>query len=44
MTAIADAIRGKTGKTQALTLDEMATEIQGISVGENLPDAEEVAF
>ena len=27
MTAIADAIRGKTGKTEPLTLDQMAAEI-----------------
>lgn len=30
MTAIADAIRGKTGKIDALTLDQMAVEIGGI--------------
>ena len=34
MTAIADAIRGKTGKTDKLSLDEMATEINEISTGE----------
>lgn len=33
MTAIADAIRGKTGGTEPLTLDQMATEIAGIQVG-----------
>lgn len=33
MTAIADAIRGKTGKTEELTLDQMATEIAGITSG-----------
>ena len=33
MTAIADAIRGKTGKAEPLTLDQMATEIAGIQVG-----------
>ncbi len=33
MTAIADAIRGKTGKTDALTLEQMATEITGIETG-----------
>lgn len=33
MTAIADAIRGKTGKTEALTLDQMAAEIAGIQTG-----------
>ena len=34
MTAIADAIRDKTGKTDKLSLDEMATEISEISSGE----------
>ena len=34
MTAINDAIRGKTGKTDKLSLDEMATEINEISSGE----------
>ena len=33
LVAIADAIRGKTGKTDALTLDQMATEIAGIQTG-----------
>lgn len=33
LTAIADAIRGKTGKTDGLTLDQMATEIAGIEAG-----------
>ena len=33
MTAIADAIRGKTGGTDPLTLDQMAIEIEGISTG-----------
>lgn len=31
--AIADAIRGKTGKTDGLTLDQMPTEIEGIQSG-----------
>ena len=31
--AIADAIRGKTGKTEEMTLDQMATEIAGIQSG-----------
>lgn len=31
MTAIADAIRGKTGKTGTLTLDQMSTEINSIT-------------
>ena len=34
MTAIGDAIRNKTGKTDKLSLDEMATEINEISTGE----------
>lgn len=33
LTAIADAIRGKTGKTEEMTLDQMATEIAGIVAG-----------
>ena len=33
MKAIADAIRGKTGGTEGLTLDQMATEIAGIETG-----------
>ena len=33
MTAIADAIRAKTGGTELLTLDDMAVEIAGISGG-----------
>lgn len=33
LTAIADAIRGKTGGTDALTLDQMAMEIAGIETG-----------
>lgn len=33
LTAIADAIRGKTGKSGALTLDAMPTEIAGIETG-----------
>ena len=36
MTAIGDAIRGKTGGTELLTLDEMASEISGISTGVEL--------
>ena len=31
LTAIADAIRAKTGKSNTMTLDEMATEISSIS-------------
>lgn len=33
LTAIADAIRGKTGNTEEMTLDQMATEIAGIQAG-----------
>lgn len=33
LTAIADAIRGKTGKIDSLTLDQMPTEIAGIETG-----------
>lgn len=33
LTAIADAIRGKTGKSDGLTLDQMAVEIAGIQGG-----------
>ena len=33
LTAIADAIRGKTGKTDGLTLDQMPAEIEGIQGG-----------
>lgn len=33
LTAIADAIRAKTGKTGSLTLAQMATEISGIQTG-----------
>lgn len=33
LTAIADAIRGKTGKTEEMTLDQMATEIAAIETG-----------
>ena len=33
LTAIADAIRGKTGKADEMTLDQMAVEIAGISGG-----------
>lgn len=38
LTAIADAIRGKTGGTDALTLDQMATEISGIETGGGSPE------
>lgn len=33
LTAIADAIRGKTGKSDSMTLDQMPTEIAGIQAG-----------
>jgi hypothetical protein len=44
LVSIADAIRGKTGKTDALTLDQMATEIAGIQTGSNIPDGTDVTF
>lgn len=40
LTAIADAIRGKTGKTEEMTLDQMATEIAGIVTGGGGTDGE----
>lgn len=33
LSSIADAIRGKTGKAEEMTLDQMATEIAGIETG-----------
>lgn len=33
LTAIADAIRGKTGKAEEMTLEQMAAEIAGITAG-----------
>lgn len=33
MTALADAIRSKTGGTEKLTIDQMATEVNGLQVG-----------
>lgn len=38
MTAIADAIRAKTGGTELLTLDDMAQDIAAIDTSENLDD------
>jgi hypothetical protein len=38
LTAIADAIRDKTGDTELLTLDQMPVAIQGIETGGGLPD------
>lgn len=38
LTAIADAIREKTGKTDELTLDQMAVEIADIQTGVELPE------
>lgn len=43
LTAIADAIRGKTGGTDVLTLDEMASEIADIETGIDTSDATAVA-
>ena len=44
LTAIADAIRAKTGTVDEMTLTEMAEAVAGISVGEKLPEAESVSF
>jgi hypothetical protein len=43
LTAIADAIRAKTGKTDALTLAQMPGEIEGIQTG-SAPDGTSVTF
>lgn len=43
LTAIADAIRGKTGKTAGLTLEQMPIEIEGIQTG-SAPDGTSVTF
>jgi hypothetical protein len=43
MSAVADAIREKTGGTELLTLDDMAIEIAGISTGVETGDATAVA-
>lgn len=46
--AIANSIRGKTGKTDTMTVAEMSGEIDGIEVGSgdgsDLPSAEEASF
>ncbi len=39
MTALADAIRAKTGRTDTLTLDEMTTSVEGIEIGMDTSDA-----
>ena len=44
LTSIADAIRGKTGGTDPLTLDQMATEIAGIEAGGGGSDALELIY
>lgn len=44
MTAIANAIRGKTGGTEALTLDQMAAAIAGIEAGGGDGGALELVF
>ena len=36
LTAIADATRAKTGTTNQMTLDEIATTINGISIGKGI--------
>lgn len=40
LTAIADAIRAKTGKTATMTLDEMPSEIESISGGSSAPESD----
>lgn len=44
LVAIADAIRGKTGKADSLTLDQMPIEIEGIQVGGGEPSNIEVQW
>jgi hypothetical protein len=45
LVAIANAIRGKTGKEDPLTLEQMVTEIEGIEAGGGAaPDGMEVTF
>ena len=44
LTAIADAIRAKTGKEAEMTLAEMPSEISNIQTGSNIPDGTEVTF
>ena len=44
LTAIADAIRGKTGKTEEMTLDQMPLEIAGIVAGGGFPNIEVVTI
>ena len=39
MTALADVVRAKTGRTDALTLDEMIESVEGIESGTNTSDA-----
>lgn len=47
LTAVADAIRYKTGKTDPLTLDQMVTEVEGIETGgggSSIPNGSRVTF
>ena len=44
LTAIADAIRAKTGKEAEMTLSEMPSEISNIQTGSNIPDGTAVTF
>lgn len=39
MTALADAVRDKSGRTDTLTIDEMTTAVQGIETGTDTSDA-----
>lgn len=40
LTDIADAIRTKTGKTEPLTIEQMPSEIEGISGGSSVPESD----
>lgn len=44
LTEFANAIRGKTGKEDSLTLEQMVTEIEGIEAGGSAPDGTNVTF
>lgn len=44
ITAIADAIRAKTGKADVMTLEQMASEIEGISAGSSVGAVETITL
>ena len=44
LTSIANAIRGKTGKEDSLTLEQMVTEIDSVVTSDDLPNAEDTSF